>query len=192
MRHLSDQQTRLLQKHILDIRGTIDEETADYVRNALTELAAAGTPPIKILITSSGGDVDIGLHIYDGVACYRNTVEGIVIGFARSMAAIILQGCDVRMCLPHSKILIHHVSQRQVKLDDMRDETKRMDILAKTEVNQNYLYKILAERTGKTIEVIRCECEKDRNMTAEEALEFGLIDEIVPTRKFIRREVEKK
>src|SRR3989344_1796186 len=136
MRHLSDQQTRLLQKHILDIRGTIDEETADYVRNALTELAAAGTPPIKILI--------------------------------------------------------HHVSQRQVKLDDMRDETKRMDILAKTEVNQNYLYKILAERTGKTIEVIRCECEKDRNMTAEEALEFGLIDEIVPTRKFIRREVEKK
>jgi ATP-dependent Clp protease protease subunit len=127
--------------------------------------------------------VDAGLNMYDGLVAYPGDVMGTVVGFARSMGAIILQACTRRFCLPHSKILIHHISQRSVTLDTMRSAKKMNETFQRSEASQNRLYRILAARTGKKLTTITRVCARDENMNAEEALAFGLIDEITPLQR---------
>lgn len=176
---LSKTQLKLLDRGIIDIAGKVDSEMVEDVREAIIRLIASGSPNIRIMITSGGGNVDYGLIVYDLLRGYEGKKEAIVHGIAASMASIILQACDTRKCMRHAGIVIHHVSQGEVSLDVLRDARKMRSMRQRLEKSQARLYKILSNRTGKTVDEIRKECEKDRKMPAEEALAFGLIDEII-------------
>jgi len=169
----------LLEQNIIEIGGEIDGDMTLYVREAVLRLTAKGSPAIKIMITSGGGSVSCGLDMYDVLAYYSGEKTGVVQGFAKSMAAILLQVCQKRKSMRHSSLLIHHVSTTQVSLDSMRNKTTMVKIKKNAESDQARLYKILSDRTKHTVSEIRQACAKNQSMNAEEALAFGLIDEII-------------
>lgn len=169
----------LLERGIVDIRGEIDGKTALHVREALLRLVAKGTPALLVQITSDGGNVDIGLDIYDALRLYSDKKTGRVVGYARSMAVVILQACQVRECARNAHILIHHVTRREVSLTVLRDKAKLHELKGDMERAQTRICNILVERTGKNLRLIREACRKESDMSAKEAKEFGLVDEIV-------------
>lgn len=179
MSSLNSIQEKLLERHIIDLEGEVKDVMVIYVREAIMRLIADGSPPITVCLTSSGGSVDIGLDIYDFLRLYKGKKTGIVAGYSQSMAAIILQACDVRQCMRHSSVLIHHVQRRKVSLDDLRSPGKIKKVRDDLEKSQEKLYAILEKRTGKSRKEITDVCAKDTDMTSEEALAFGLIDEII-------------
>jgi ATP-dependent Clp protease protease subunit len=178
MKPLTETQKKLVEKGILDLAGKIDAEMAEYVRSAIPELIAYDAPPLTVFISSSGGDVHIGLSIYDMLNAYPNTTTGIVVIEAKSMAAVILQACTIRKALTNSEILIHHISRSSVSLDIIRDAKKLEKVAKGLEMRQSKINKILADRTKKSIEEIRRVCELNREMNVEEAIEFGLVDSV--------------
>lgn len=170
----------LAKKGVIVIDGDTEPKMAYAVQDALNIARASGHEELHIQITSNGGRVDIGLDIYDLIRLYpaRQRI-GTVLGFARSMGAVILQACDHRKCARHAKVLIHYVSTSSVALDAMKDKKRLNLAIARGEQDQQALDRILAHKTGKTIQEIRRVCAKDTDMNAEEALKFGLIDEII-------------
>lgn len=175
---LTPTQFALLERDVLYLEGDVCGEMVDQVHFSLMDLEGRGSPPIEIRIYTGGGDVHAGLAVYDFLRRYKGKKTGIVYGYARSMGAVILQACDERLCLPHSTVLIHHVSTQSVSLDDLEDP-ERLDRLRRSmQDDQETLYEILVARSGKSKEEVREACKKDKDMTAKEALEFGLIDRI--------------
>ena len=175
---MSEVQKALLEPgRVIDLVGEVDGQMMRYVREACTRLIAKGSPDIRVIITSCGGEVLAGLDICDMLATYPGKKTGIVVSEASSMGAIILQICTVRQATQHASLLIHHVS-RMLSLgltpDELQVEIKKGNAL------QERLDHILTTRTGRSRDEIQAECKKNRNMTAEEALAFGLIDEILP------------
>ncbi len=177
--HLDDVALSLIEQNIIDLAGEVDDDMWDHVREALLRLRAKGSPDITIQISSIGGNVDAGLSIYDALRLYPGKTTGVVLGQAASMGAIVLQACNVRKCSIHSAILIHHVATEKVSIDILRDPKKLKLLLESGERKQAHLYTILCARAGKGVKRIRKACGRDKYMTAEEALNFGLIDEIV-------------
>lgn len=177
--NLSPVQVDLLKRRIVDIQGDVSNDMAVYVREALTRLTADGSPEIEVRITSSGGNVSTGLDIYDLFRLYTGKKTGLVLGYARSMAAVILQGCEVRKCARHANVLIHHVSRSEISLDVLHDPDKLKETTQELEKSQQFLYAVLVARTKRSLEEIIEACKKSSDFTAEEALTFGLIDEIV-------------
>ncbi len=176
---LSPNQFALLERNVLYLEGEVRGEMVDQVHFSIMELDGRGSPPIEIRIYTGGGDVHAGLAVYDFLRRYEGKKTGVVYGYARSMGAVILQACDERLCLPYSTVLIHHVSTTSVSLDELEDPD-RLDRLRKSlQADQETLYEILVTRSGKTKEEVRDACKKDKDMTAKEALDFGLIDKIV-------------
>lgn len=171
-------QEALLKKNTLYLGGEVKGDMVDYVNMSIAELISQGSPPLTVYITSGGGNVTAGLDIYDMLSMYPNTKTGIVVAYAKSMAAVILQACTVRQALYHARILIHHISTHNVTLDIMRSQKKKAEVLNDMEKGQARLYRILSERTGRTVSEISRTCKKDEDMSAQEALEFGLIDSI--------------
>lgn len=163
---------------VIPIYENIDWGCYSRVRDSLTLLTARGSPRIKILIDSAGGSVDAGLSIYDTLMAYQGGADGVVVGRANSMAAILLQACKNRRCARHGSVLIHHVFSENVSLDDLTSAARLKRLRRGSEKDQQRLYAILSKRTGKSIPDIRRTCRKDESMTSEEALAFGLIDEI--------------
>lgn len=178
---LSQTQEKLLEQNIVDIDGSTDDDLAIYVREALQRLRGKGSPNISVHITSPGGNVNIGRHIYDMLRLYSGEKTGIVFCFANSMGAIVLQACETRHCAENSFILIHNITKNsgKISIDIVNDEKKMKKVRDDMNAMQNSLYKILSNRTGKTLAQVRKACSKDTHMTAKEALEFGLIDEII-------------
>jgi ATP-dependent Clp protease protease subunit len=177
--NLSELQKKLLDRKIIDLPAEVDIDMALYVREALMRLRAKGSPEIEIRITSNGGNIIYGLNIYDDLRNYAGKKIGVVVGVAGSIAAIILQACDVRKSYRHSCLLIHHVSKNSVSLDDLEDEYKNKKLVTALQKDQQLLYAILMERTGRTLEELKVTCAKAEDMTTPEALEYGLIDEII-------------
>jgi ATP-dependent Clp protease, protease subunit len=175
---VTDIQKKLLEKRLIHIQGEVNGEMVLYVQNACMWFLANNSPEITVLISSNGGSAECGLMIYDYLSTYPNKVNGVVLDIAKSMAAIILQACTVRRATMHSQIRIHHISRRSVSLDIIRDKKKMAETLKEMEKNQARQYKILSMRTGKDVKTIRNVCKKDEDMNVEEALAFGLIDEI--------------
>jgi ATP-dependent Clp protease protease subunit len=176
---LDEVQKGLLDQNIISIGGEIDVDTAMYVREAILRLVCKGSPPIKVLITSTGGSVRFGLDIYDALKYYAGEKTGVVSGIAHSMACVILQACQKRQCMRHSSVLIHHVSTTEMSLDAIRDKTEIAKIREDLEGDQARIYKILSKKTRKSVKKIRKECVKNKQMNSEKALKFGLIDEII-------------
>lgn len=176
---LSPVQTGLLGINRIDLYGEVEKDLAQYVRDALMILSTKGSPDIDVIISSNGGNVDYGLDIYDMLKFYEGEKCATVVGYARSMGAIVLQACTRRFVVPHARILIHHINRKSISLDQLRNQEKLQEVLKEMELNQAKLYKILASRTGKSLETIKKVCEEDRDMSAEEAKEFGLVDEVL-------------
>jgi ATP-dependent Clp protease protease subunit len=173
----------LLEKNILIIEGEICSKTFDHVASSIVILAARNSPEITLKIASNGGDVDAGLDIYDLLSTYPSKITGVVYAGARSMATIILQACSTRLVCKHSGILIHHIARKRVTLDALRSKGELGRVVKQMEEQQKRLYDILSARTGQTVKRIRQVCLRDQDMTAEEAVEFGLADAIMPVRQ---------
>ena len=110
---------------------------------------------------------------------YKGKTLGIACMYTFSAAAVILQACNCRQAAANTELLIHHLRETSITLDIMRSKKKMAGLRKEAEVAQRKLDEILSRRTGKTILEIRAESQKDKEMTADEALAFGLIDEII-------------
>ena len=131
---------------------------------------------IQFYINSPGGSVTAGMAIYDTMQYIKCDVNTICVGMAASMGAFLLSAGTKgkRMALPNAEIMIHQPSAgTQGQITDMAIHMKRLQTI------KDRMNRILAEKTGKSLEEVTQACERDNFMTAEEALAFGLIDQIV-------------
>ncbi|MBR0063784.1 MAG: ATP-dependent Clp protease proteolytic subunit, partial [Oscillospiraceae bacterium] len=158
----------------------VNDATASLVVAQLLYLEAADPDKdIQFYINSPGGSVTAGMAIYDTMQYIKPDVSTICVGLAASMGAFLLSAGakGKRIALPNSEIMIHQPSGGfQGQATDIRIHAENI-----LRIKEN-LNKILAENTGKSIDVIREATERDNFMTAEEALEFGLIDKVITKR----------
>lgn len=173
--------SRLLRERIIFLGTAIDDHVASLTVAQLIFLEAEDPEKdIHLYINSPGGSVTAGLAIYDTMKYIKPAVSTICVGMAASMGAVLLAGgaAGKRNSLPHAKIMIH-----QPWVGGLQGQTSDIEIHAKEMVKtRDTLYSILAEHTGKTIEQLTKDCDRDYFLTAEEAKEYNLIDNI-----FIKR-----
>lgn len=170
--------SRLLRERIVFLGTEIEDEMANIVVSQLLFLEAEEPEKdIRLYINSPGGDIHSGLAIYDTMQHIRSDVMTICIGQAASMAAILLSGGTKgkRLALPHSRIMIHQ------PLGGMgRGQASDVAIFAEDMVKtKRLLNEILANNTGQPVKKVEKDKDRDYIMTAEEAVEYGLIDEVI-------------
>lgn len=173
--------SRLLRERIIFIGMPIDDHVASLTIAQLIFLEAEDAQKdINLYINSPGGSVTAGMAIYDTMRYIKPDVSTICVGMAASMGAILLAGgtAGKRSALPHSKIMIH-----QPWIGGLQGQTTDIEIHAKEMLKtRDALYKILANHTGKTIEQITKDCDRDYFLTSEEARDYKLIDNVLETR----------
>ena len=173
--------SRLLKDRVLFLGGQVDDNLANLVIAQLLFLESEDPDKdIHLYINSPGGSVTAGMAIYDTMQYVKPDVSTICIGMAASMGAFLLAAGQIgkRYALPNSEIMIHQ------PLGGAQGQASDIEIQAKHIKNiKNKLNKILSENTGKTIKEIEKDTDRDNFMSAEEAKEYGLIDEIFVTRK---------
>lgn len=173
--------SRLMFDRIIVLGTEINEDVANIVTSQLMYLNSVDSDSdIKLFINSPGGSVIDGLAIYDIMNWVEPDVATYTMGMAASMGSILLSSGakGKRYSLPHSKIMIHQVSgYAGGQYSDIKiwaEEIKK---------HQSELYSILAENTGKSFKQIEKDADRDHWFTAKEALEYGLIDEIIEKKK---------
>ena len=168
--------SRLLNDRIVMLCEEVNDTTASLVVAQLLYLEAQDPDKdISLYINSPGGSVTAGMAIYDTMNYIKCDVSTICIGMAASMGAFLLSSGakGKRYALPNAGIMIHQPSAgTQGQITDMAIHLKRLEIIKKR------MNKILSENTGKPIEVVTADCERDNFMSAEEAVEYGLIDKV--------------
>ena len=168
--------SRLLNDRIVMLCEEVNDTTASLVVAQLLYLEAQDPDKdISLYINSPGGSVTAGMEIYDTMNYIKCDVSTICIGMAASMGAFLLSSGakGKRYALPNAEIMIHQPSAgTQGQITDMAIHLKRLEIIKKR------MNKILSENTGKPIEVVTADCERDNFMSAEEAVEYGLIDKV--------------
>ena len=173
--------SRLLRERIIFLGTAIDDHVASLTVAQLIFLEAEDPEKdIFLYINSPGGSVTAGLAIYDTMKYIKPAVSTICVGMAASMGAVLLAGGanGKRNSLPHAKIMIH-----QPWVGGLQGQTSDIEIHAKEMVKtRDTLYNILAEHTGKTTEQLMKDCDRDYFLTADEAKDYKLIDNI-----FIKR-----
>ena len=169
--------SRLLNDRIIFLSDEVNDLTSSLIVAQMLYLESVDPDKdISFYINSPGGSVTAGMAIYDTMQFVKCDVTTICIGMAASMGAFLLAAGTKgkRLALPHSEIMIHQPSGgAQGQCSDIKI---RADLLLRT---RDTLNRILAERTGKPVEVIERDTERDNFMTAEQALEYGLIDRII-------------
>ena len=172
--------SRLLNDRIVFLGEEVNATTASLVVAQLLYLEAQDPDKdIQFYINSPGGSVTDGMAIYDTMQYVKCDVSTICIGMAASMGAFLLSSGakGKRFALPNAEIMIHQPSAgTQGQITDMAIHLKRLEIIEK---RMNH---ILSENTGKSIEVVTADCERDNFMSADEAVSYGLIDKVI-TRK---------
>ena len=172
--------SRLLNDRIIMLNDQVDNSSASVIIAQMLYLE--GQDPdkdISFYINSPGGSVSAGLAIYDTMQYIKCDVSTICMGMAASMGAFLLAAGakGKRFALPNSEIMIHQpLGQAQGQATDILIHANHIE---KTRANLN---RILAENTGKPLDVIAHDTERDNFMSAEEALKYGLIDKIVEKR----------
>jgi ATP-dependent Clp protease protease subunit len=172
--------SRLLEDRIIFLTGEINDAVADTVVAQLIYLE--GKDPnkdISLYINSPGGSVTAGLAIYDTMNYIRCDVSTICIGLAASMGAFLLSSGakGKRYALPNSEIMIHQpLGGAQGQASDIKIQA---DHIIKT---KHRLNAILAKNSGKPIEIVEKDTDRDNYLSAEDAKEYGLVDEIFVTR----------
>jgi ATP-dependent Clp protease protease subunit len=169
--------SRLLRDRVIFLGTPVDDNVANVIMAQFLFLEAEdGEKDISIYINSPGGSVTAGLAIYDTMQYVRPRVSTICIGLAASMSALILAGGahGMRYSLPNSRMLIHQVSGGfSGQASDIAIHAREALFL------RNRLDEILAKHTGKDVEVVHRDTERDYFMDPEEARAYGLIDEII-------------
>ncbi|MGN1201391.1 MAG: ATP-dependent Clp endopeptidase proteolytic subunit ClpP [Candidatus Caccovivens sp.] len=173
--------SRLLEDRIVFLNGEVTDDSANVVIAQLLYLE--GKNPDKdifLYINSPGGSVSAGMAIYDTINYIKCDVSTICVGLAASMGAFLLSSGTKgkRFALPNSEIMIHQpLGGAQGQASDIAIQAKHM------QNTKEKLNRILSENTGKPIKVIEKDTDRDNYMSAQEAKEYGLIDEIFVTRK---------
>lgn len=169
--------SRLLNDRIIFLSEEVNDTTASLIVAQMLYLEAQDPDKdIQFYINSPGGSVTAGMAIYDTMQYIKCDVATICVGLAASMGAFLLAAGakGKRMALPNAEIMIHQPSAgTQGQITDMALHLKRLQTI-KTRMNR-----ILAANTGKDVDVVTEACERDNFMTAEEALEFGLVDRVL-------------
>ena len=169
--------SRLLNDRIIFLSEEVNDTTASLIVAQMLYLEAQDPDKdIQFYINSPGGSVTAGMAIFDTMRYIKCDVATITIGMAASMGAFLLSAGTKgkRMALPNAEIMIHQPSAgTQGQITDMAIHLKRLQVI-KERMNA-----IMAENTGRTVEEVTAACERDNFMSAEEALEFGLIDKVI-------------
>ncbi len=173
--------SRLLKDRIIFLGGPIDDNVANSVVAQLLFLDSENPDSdISIYINSPGGSVTAGMAIYDTMKYIHCDVRTVCIGLAASMGAFLLMSGTKgkRLALPNSEIMIHQPSGGAS--GQATDVSIHAEWLLKTKKKMN---KMMAEMTGQTLKKLEADAERDHFMTADEALAYGIIDEIYQPRK---------
>nr|PZN72684.1 MAG: ATP-dependent Clp protease proteolytic subunit [Bacillota bacterium] len=173
--------SRLLKDRIVFLGTPIDDQVANVVIAQLLFLESEDPDkPVNLYINSPGGSVSAGLGIYDAMQHIRCPVNTTVVGMAASMAALLLAaGTGKRYALPNARVMIH-----QPHLSGVGGQVTDIEITAREAVKtKQIMAEILAKHSGQTVERILADTERDRWMSAEEAVEYGLVDEVLHPRE---------
>ncbi|AIZ61603.1 ATP-dependent Clp endopeptidase proteolytic subunit ClpP [Bacillus safensis] len=169
--------SRLLKDRIIMLGSAIDDNVANSIVSQLLFLEAEDPEKdISIYINSPGGSITAGMAIYDTMQFIKPKVSTICIGMAASMGAFLLAAGEKgkRYALPNSEVMIHQ------PLGGAQGQATEIEIAAKRILSlRDKLNQVLAERTGQPIEVIERDTDRDNFKTAEEALQYGLIDKVL-------------
>ena len=173
--------SRLLNDRIIMLSEEVNDTTASLIVAQLLYLEAQDPDKdIQFYINSPGGSVTAGMAIYDTMQYIKCDVSTICIGMAASMGAFLLSAGakGKRYALPNAEIMIHQPSAgTKGQITDMAIHLKRLEIV------KERMNRILSENTGKPLKTIEKDVERDHFLTAEQALEYGLIDEIIAARR---------
>ena len=172
--------SRLLKERVVFVCGPIDDIMANVVVAQLLFLESENPDKdVHLYINSPGGLVTAGLAIYDTMQFIKPAISTMCVGQAASMGAVLLAGgaSKKRFCLPHSRILIHQ------PLGGFQGQASDIDIHAKEILRtRERLNEILARHTGQPIARIADDTDRDRFMDGEEAVTYGLVDEVLEAR----------
>jgi ATP-dependent Clp protease protease subunit len=172
--------SRLLNERIIFLGTPVNDQVANLIVAQLLHLESEDPDKdIAVYINSPGGSVYAGLAIYDTMQFIKPDVSTICIGVAMSMGALLLAGGTKgkRYVLPNSKVLIHQVS------GGFQGPATDIEIHAREALNlRKRLDEILAKHSGQELEKVAKDTERDYFMTAEEALEYGIVDKIIEHR----------
>ena len=174
------QYDRLLKTRSLLLSGEVNKDSADKLIKDMLVLESESNDPIWIFINSPGGDVDAGFAIYDMARFVSCPVYMVGMGLVASAAALILLAvpAERRIGLPNSSYLIHQ------PLSEMRGNATEIEIHAmQLEKMKAKLNAIIAEATGKSLETVSQDTDRDHWLDAEEAMAYGLISKISKTRE---------
>lgn len=169
--------SRLLKDHIIFIGGQVDDYMASLVTAQLLFLQAQDPKKdIQIYVNSPGGSVTAGLAIIDTMNHVKNDISTVCVGMAASMGAMILSSGTKgkRFALPHAEVMIHQ------PLGGVEGQASDIEIRAKHIIKTKHtLYKMLAKNTGKTMEEIEKDGDRDFWMSADEAKKYGIVDKVL-------------
>jgi len=172
--------SRLLKERVIFIVGAIEDHMANLIVAQLLFLESENPDKdVHLYINSPGGSVTAGLSIYDTMRFIKPDVSTMCIGQAASMGAFLLSGGtkDKRYILPNARTMIHQPSGgAQGQATDIEIQAKEILFL------RERLNSLLADHTGQTMEVIERDTERDRFMSAEKSVEYGLVDEVITSR----------
>jgi ATP-dependent Clp protease protease subunit len=172
--------SRLLKDNIIFIGDAIDDHVSNLVIAQLLFLEAEDPDrDISIYINSPGGSVTAGLAIYDTMQFVRPDISTICIGQAASMAAVLLASGSPkkRFALPNSRVILHQ------PMGGFQGQASDIDIHAREILRiRHRLNQILVKHTGQPLDIIERDCDRDFIMTAEQSMEYGVIDQVIHQR----------
>ena len=172
--------SRLLRERIIFVVGPIDDNVANLiVAQMLFAEYENADKEVRIYINSPGGSVTAGLSIYDTMQFINCDVRTVCLGQAASMGALLLAGGTKgkRSCLPNSRVMIHQPSGgSQGQASDIEIQAKEI-LYLRTRMNE-----IMAFHTGKSVSEVASDTERDHFLTPQQALDYGIVDEINETR----------
>ena len=173
--------SRLLKERVIFLVGQVEDYMANLVVAQLLFLESENPDKdIHLYINSPGGSVTAGMAIYDTMQFIKSDVSTMCIGQAASMGALLLAGgaADKRYCLQHSRVMIHQ------PLGGFQGQASDIDIHAREILSiREKLNQILAHHTGQTLERIRQDTDRDNFLSADDAAEYGMIDQVLTSRQ---------
>jgi ATP-dependent Clp protease protease subunit len=182
--------SRLLKERVVFLVGPVEDNVANLIVAQLLFLESENPDKdIHLYINSPGGSVSAGLAIYDTMQFIKPDVSTMCVGQAASMGALLLSGgaTNKRFCQPHSRVMIHQ------PLGGYQGQASDIEIHAKEILKtREQLNKIMSHHTGKPIDVIQLDTERDRFMNADEAKEYGLIDDVIYKRTSLPEKSKEK
>ena len=171
--------SRLLKDRIILLNGEIDDNLSNSIVAQLLYLDSIGNSDICLYINSPGGSITSGMAIYDTMNFIKSDVSTICIGMAASMAAFLLSSGkkEKRFALPNSEVMIHQpLGGASGQATEIKIAAERI-LKLKDKIN-----KILSDNTGKSVATIENDTERDNFMSAEEALQYGIVDKIITSK----------